>query len=258
MGFDRAAIVTAGAGGIGLATVERLLARGMNVMLVDLDQTQAALAEERFSSKRLEILISDVTNENAVSDVVDRTASRFGRIDALVHVAGGAGPKRVYEIETIEPDTWDLVINLNVRSAYLYCKAVMPFMREQNYGRIITISSTLARGEKGPPATVAARLPYATAKSALIGFTSQLAKDVGSDGITVNTILPGLILGEKGTRIRSKFEALPEEQRSSILAGYPMGRAGETTEVAALIDFLISEGASYITGTAIPVDGGFL
>lgn len=255
---DRAAIVTGGAGGIGLASIARLLDRGMRVMLVDADAKQAEKAAERFASDRLAISIADVTQAGSVEKTVEETLSRFGRIDALVNVAGGAGPIKVHEIEKIEPDTWDLVMNLNVRSVYLYCRSVMPHMRKQGYGRIVNISSTLARGEKGPPTTVAARLPYATAKAALIGLTSQLAKDVAGEGITVNALLPGLILGEKGTRIRERFEALPDAQRAEIMKQYPIGRPGETDEVAAAIEFLVSDAAGYITGTAIPVDGGYL
>lgn len=254
----RSAIVTGGAGGIGLATVTRLLRQDVDVMLVDANEEEASKVATKFSTDRLAISIADVTNAAQAADVVDKTVSRFGGVDILVNVAGGAGPVKVHEIEAIEPDTWDLVMNLNVRSVYLYCKAVMPYMRARSYGRIVNISSTLARGEKGPPTTVAARLPYATAKAALIGMTSQLAKDVASDGITVNALLPGLILGDKGTRIRARFEALPEEQRLSIMAGYPIGRPGEADEVAVAIEFLVSEAAGYVTGTAIPVDGGYL
>ena len=256
--MSRTAIVTGGAGGIGLATVGRLLAGGMSVMLVDADAGQAEKASQRFASERLAISIADVTLAEPVERTVEETLSRFGSVDVLVNVAGGAGPVKVHEIEKIEPDTWDLVMNLNVRSVFLYCRAVMPHMRKQRYGRIVNLSSTLARGEKGPPTTVAARLPYATAKAALIGMTSQLAKDVAAEGITVNTLLPGLILGEEGTRIRARFEALPVDQRASIMKQYPIGRPGEANEVAAAIEFLVSEAAGYITGTAIPVDGGYL
>ena len=140
----------------------------------------------------------------------------------------------------------------------LFCKAVIPYMRRQHYGRIVNLSSILARGEKGPPATVAARLPYATEKAARLGFTSQLSNDVAADGITVNALLPGLILGEPGTRIRARFEALDDAARASMVAGYPVGRPGEADEVAAAIEFLTSEAAGYITGAALPIDGGDL
>jgi NAD(P)-dependent dehydrogenase (short-subunit alcohol dehydrogenase family) len=131
-------------------------------------------------------------------------------------------------------------------------------MKAQGYGRIVNFSSIIAKGEKGPPTTVAARLPYATAKAALLGFTSQLAKDLAQHGITVNAVLPGLILGEKGTRIRDRFEALRTDQKSAMIAAYPIGRAGEADEVAAAVEFLISEAAGYITGFELAIDGAYL
>ncbi len=258
MDENRSAIVTGGAGGIGLATVARLLKRGMSVLLVDSNAQEARKAEQHFASDRLAVCIADVMDPQAVADATEEAHTRFNRVDALVNVAGGAGAVKAYEIENVSLDTWDLVMALNVRSTFLFCKAVIPHMRRQRYGRIINLSSILARGEKGPPTTVAARLPYATAKAALLGFTSQLAKDVASDGITVNALLPGLILGEEGTRIRSRFEALDDAVKTGMVAGYPVGRPGEADEVAAAIEFLTSEAAGYITGTALPIDGGYL
>lgn len=254
----RSAIVTGGAGGIGLATVDRLLKRGMSVLLVDSNEAEARKAEQRFASDRLAICVADVMDPLAVVASAEGAHAQFGRVDVLVNVVGGAGPTKAHEIESVGLDTWDLVMALNVRSAFLFCRAVIPYMRRQRYGRIVNLSSVLARGEKGPPTTVAARLPYATAKAALLGFTSPLAKDVASDGITVNALLPGLILGEDGTRIRSRFEALDDEARARMVSGYPVGRPGEADEVAAAIEFLTSEAAGYITGTALPIDGGYL
>ena len=105
------------------------------------------------------------------------------------------------------------VIDLNLTSAFLAARAVVPMMRKQRRGRIVVFSSVISKGEKGPLTTVTGRLPYATAKAALLGFTSQLAKDLIEYGITVNALMPGLILGEQGTRIRDKFDNLEPEQK---------------------------------------------
>ena len=107
------------------------------------------------------------------------------------------------------------VIDLNLTSAFLAARAVVPMMRKQRRGRIVVFSSVIADGEKGPLTTVTGRLPYATAKAALLGFTSQLAKDLIEYGITVNALMPGLILGEQGTRIRDKFDNLDRPSRSN-------------------------------------------
>jgi NAD(P)-dependent dehydrogenase (short-subunit alcohol dehydrogenase family) len=147
---------------------------------------------------------------------------------------------------------------LNVTSTFLFSQAVMAGMRQRGFGRIVNFSSILAYGEKGPPTTVPGRLAYATAKAALIGLTSQLAKDVGKDGVTVNCIVPGLILGQPGTRVRGRFDALPDSDRARMLEGYPSGRAGTSEDVAAAVAFLVSEGAGYISGVALPVDGAYL
>ena len=144
---------------------------------------------------------------------------------------------------------------LNVTSAFLLCRALVPAMRRQGFGRVVTLSSILARGEKGPPTTVTARLPYAAAKAALIGFSAQLAKDCAADGITVNTVAPGLVLGEPGTRIRDRFDALPDSDRARMLGAIPGGRAGTAQEIAATVVFLLSGAAGYINGATIAVDG---
>jgi NAD(P)-dependent dehydrogenase (short-subunit alcohol dehydrogenase family) len=147
---------------------------------------------------------------------------------------------------------------LNVTSSFLFSQAAVPEMKRLGFGRIVNFSSILAFGEKGPPTTVPGRLAYATAKAALIGFTAQLAKDVAKDGISVNCIIPGLILGKPGTRVRGRFDALPQEDRARMLDGYPSGRAGTSEDVAAAVGFLISESAGYVSGVALPVDGAYL
>ena len=185
----------------------------------------------------------------------NRPRNLFGHADALVHIAGGAGPVRAPGLETTELSTWEQVMRLNVTSAFLLCRALVPAMRQDKFGRVVMLSSILARGEKGPPTTVTARLPYAAAKAALIGFTAQLAKDCAVDGVTVNAVAPGLILGESGTRIRDRFDALPEQDRARMLGAIPAGRSGTADEIAATVAFLLSGAAGYINGATIAVDG---
>ena len=254
-----AAIVTGGAGGIGKATVRRLLDSGLSVFIVDADEKSldAVLTEFGTVSGRLDGCRADVLDERQVTQAVDRAAERFGDIYALVHVAGGAGPKRARDIEDFQLQEWAHVMDLNLTSAFLAARAVVPLMRKRRAGRIVVFSSIIADGEKGPLTTVTGRLPYATAKAALLGFTAQLAKDLAEWGITVNALMPGLILGEQGTRIRDKFDNLPPDQRAALLSGYPGGRPGTGDEVAAAVEFLLSEPAGFISGVALPVDGAY-
>ena len=244
----RTAVVTGASGMIGVATVRRLVAAGCAVLSVDINPPPSRHANVTF-------LKADVTDPAQIEVIAARAVSLFGHADALVHIAGGAGAVRAAGIETTELSTWDQVMALNVTSAFMLCRALVPAMRQARFGRVVTFSSVLAGGEKGPPTTVAARLPYAAAKAALLGLTAQLAKDCAADGITVNAIAPGLILGEPGTRIRDRFDALPKADRARMLAAIPAARSGTADEVAAVVSFLLSQAAAYINGATIPVDG---
>ena len=256
----RVALVTGGAQGIGRASAARLTAQGFDVALADIqaERVAATAGELGRDGARVVSFTADVGDAAAVERLCAAVESEFGRIDALVHVAGGAGPRNVQQIDEIEPELWDQVIALNLRSAYLMARAVVPGMRTRRHGRIVLMSSTIARGKTGPVGTAGARLPYAAAKAGLLGFAAQLAKDVGAFGITVNALMPWLTLSEQGSRIRQRWEGLTPELRERIVAAAPMGRPAEADEVAAVVAFLCSDAASYVSGVGLPVDGAFL
>lgn len=258
--MSRAAIITGGGGEIGGACARQLLAAGWRVLAVDVNPAQleglADLVKE--NPGRLLVQHGDATREEVAAAAAACALDVFGRIDGLANVAGGAGPVRARLADELPVPAWEHVVDLNVKSAFLFSRAVLPEMRKRGFGRIVNFSSTISRGQAGSFTTVTGRLPYATSKSALIGFTSQLAKDEAEHGITVNAVLPGLILGAQGTRIRTRFEELPEERRARMLDAMPMKRAGTPDEVAAVVAFLMSDAASYVSGAAIPIDGAFL
>lgn len=256
----RVAVVTGGAGAIGQATAEKLAGQGFDIHLIDRNGEALEAARVRVEAVGARCLTTnvDVMQAAHVRQAIDACMAEFGRIEALVNIAGGAGPMRAYQVDEISDSIWHNVMDLNVTSTFLCCRAVVPIMRRQRYGRIVVLSSIIAYGEKGPPNTVAARLPYATAKAALLGFTSQLAKDVGAEGITVNALVPGLIIGDPGTRIADRFLALSDSERTEMVRGYPVGRPGRAAEVAEAAAFLCSEGAAFVSGAALPVDGAYL
>lgn len=256
---DHWAVVTGAAGGIGTAVCLQLAQQGLSILLLDMqkDSLAASLDRVRAAGGRAETILLDVLDPKAPAAVLAQ-AEAFGRVDVLVNLAGGSGPRPIRAIEEMEDELWDHVMGLNVTSAFRFSRAFVPGMRARGYGRIVNISSTLARGRKGPVTTQGARLAYSTSKAALLGFTAQLAKDEAANGITVNAVMPSLILAEQGSRIRDRFETLSAEHRAGMLRDFPTGRAGEAHEVAAVIGFLCSEAASYVTGVGLPVDGGFL
>jgi NAD(P)-dependent dehydrogenase (short-subunit alcohol dehydrogenase family) len=235
----RTAIVTGAAQGIGLAVATRFAAEGANVVRVDLK------SEAR----------TDVTSARQVDEMVASAMKKHGQIDILVNNAGGSGSKTATEIEAVDEETWQSVIDLNLKSAYLCCRAVMPHMKARRYGRIVNVSSGIAKGQGRATGTAGAVLPYAAAKAGVLGLTFTLAKLVAASGITVNAVVPGFVLTEPGARVRDWFDGLPAEAKSALVARTSMGRAGEPGEIAAAILFLASEEASFVSGAAIDVTG---
>ncbi|MBI4640660.1 MAG: SDR family oxidoreductase, partial [Candidatus Tectomicrobia bacterium] len=191
----KVAIVTGAAGGIGRAITRELADQGANVIAVDLDKERIDVIamEIREAGRKAFAVQADVTNAGQVNQMVSQALESFQRIDILVNNAGGSGHIGVDQIEDVSEELWDATVDLNLKAAFLCCKAVVPTMKAQRYGKIVNFSSSSAFGAFGPRGTSAARLPYAGAKAGIIGFSSQLAKDLGPFGINVNTVIPGFI-----------------------------------------------------------------
>lgn len=253
-----AAIITGAAQGIGRAIALEFAAQGADMLLADMQPEKLArvAAEVGEMGRKAIPFTTDVTNPSQVSEMVARTLDEFGKIDVLVNDAGGSGNMGIQRIEDVTDDMWDHIVDINLKSAFLCSREVVPHMRRQRSGRIVNISSSSAKGHFGDLGTSAIRLPYAAAKSGIIGLTYQLAKDVAPDGIYVNAVMPGFVLTESGARVNDRFQELSEPAKDEMTGNVPLGRAGEPEEVARAVSFLASAEASFTTGTVLEVTGG--
>ena len=249
---DRVALVTGAAQGIGLATAERFAAEGAKLVLADLNAAKLHAAAQKLRAAELE---ADVGSAAGAAAAVAKAIESYGALDILVNNAGGSGRTTATEIETVSEETWDQVVALNLKSAFLCCRAAIPHMKSRGYGRIVNVSSGIARGVGRVAGTAGAVLPYAAAKAGVLGLTATLAKLVAASNITVNAVVPGFVLTEPGARVRDWFDGLGADARAALVARTSMGRAGQAVEVAAAILFLASEEASFVSGAAIDVTG---
>jgi len=242
----RVALVTGGSSGIGRASAELMAAHGARVV-INFHRNEAGAEAARTEIVKAGgtaiIIQADVTRSAEVQSLVERTAAELGPIDVLVNNAGSL-IERLKILELTE-EHWDEVIDLNLKSAFLCCRAVAASMIERKKGAIINVSSIAGRtgGALGS-------IHYSTAKGGLITFTKGLAKELAPFGVRVNAVSPGVI----DTRYHEQFST--PEMMKSYVAGIPLGRVGTPAEVAAVICFLASESASYLAGETIEINGG--
>jgi len=249
---NRIAVVTGAGGGLGLVTSKELLKEGAKVVLTDINMDLLAKAEQELSfyGGSYQLVAMNVTNGEQVRAVMKRVFDDYGRIDILVNMAGGSlfTPKK---LEDIKEEHWDKVIDVNLKGTFLCCQAVVEYMKQNNYGRIINTSSI-----GGRTASIVTGVPYAAAKGGVIALTRRLALEVGKYSITVNAIAPGTVLS--GQRMIDVWNELDNTQKEQILASIPLGRLSTAEEQARAIVFLASDDASYITGVVLDVNGGRL
>jgi len=246
MRFENQVVVVTGAAvGIGAAVAEQAAREGARVAALDIDREGLAALAATLTAAGADTLAlrCDATSPADVGRAVDAAAGRWGRIDVLVNNAGGFF--KVVAVEEIADDEWDEIVRLNLTSVFVCCKAVLPIMKRQRRGRIVSVASIAGR-----TANVLTAAHYAAAKGGILAFTRHVAREVAALGITVNAVAPGTTATPRVMRART-----PEATRE-IAAAMPVGRLGTPDEIAEAILFLASDGARFVTGATLDVNGG--
>ena len=238
---DRVAIVTGGAQGFGLAITKKIIQSGGKVVIWDIDNDAVQKAKKEINSDNFSFQLVNVTDFKAVEVSIKELEKKFGKIDIFVNNAGITGMNaKVWEYPLEE---WKKVIELNLNSTFYCCKAIVPYMIKNNYGRIINIASIA--GKEGNPNASA----YSTSKSGVIGFTKSLGKELADKNIAVNCVTPAAAK----TRI---FDQMTDEHINYMLSRIPRNRFAKVDELASLVCWLASEENSFSTGAVFDLSGG--
>ena len=238
---NRVAIVTGGAQGFGLAITERFIQSGAKVIIWDIDEDAAKKATDKVKSKNLSYQIVDVSNFENINKSLKEIENQHGKIDIFVNNAGIAGMNTTVAEYPVEE--WNKVINLNLNSVFYCCKAVVPFMIKNDYGRIVNIASIA--GKEGNPNASA----YSASKAGVIGLTKSLGKELALKNIAVNCVTPAAAK----TRI---FDQMTEEHINYMLSKIPRNRFAKVDELASLVTWLSSEENSFSTSAVFDLSGG--
>ncbi|MBP7494306.1 MAG: SDR family oxidoreductase [Spirochaetales bacterium] len=242
----QSAIVTGSAGGIGKAIALELASRGANVALCDVKKevlSETAREIQQKTGIKIFNKVVDIAKEDEVHAFVAEVEKTFGSIQIMVN---NAGIHPLHPIEEITSEEWDLVLAVNLRAMFYFCKAVLPGMRKQKYGRIINISS-----EAGKHGGTVAACHYAASKGGVLAFTRNLAQQVGMDNITANAICPGRI-------VTAMANAVSAEENQKFINNSILKRLGDPEDVAFAAAYLASPRAKFITGETMMVNGGTL
>ena len=239
---NRIALVTGASQGIGRACALGLAKQGMSVAAAarGVDKLNAVVEEIRGAGGTAEAFALDVADEASIKGCVKAVVERFGKVEVLVNNAGITRDGLSMRMKRAD---WDEVLTTNLTGAFLLTQAVMPSMLKGRWGRVVNITSVV--GETGQ----AGQANYAASKAGLIGLTKSLARELASRTITVNAVAPGYIE-------TAMTAVLNEEQRTAMTSQVPLGRAGTDMDIAQAVVFLASDGASYITGHTLDVNGG--
>ncbi len=242
--MDKVAVITGGASGIGRAVVEHVAGENLTAVILDINDEDGrrAAAEIEKQGKRARFLRVDVTQENEVQEGFRKILLANGRVDVLVNVAGGSLHR--HKVEEFPLAHWQAVIDANLTSTFLCCKAVIGAMKAQGSGVIINISSDIAfSGSEN-------RSAYSAAKAGILGFSKTLALELAPFAVRVNVVAPGRVATK---RVRGAYSAQEWESSNKRI---PLGRPGEPEDIAEAVAFLASEASRHITGQTIHVNGG--
>ncbi len=238
---DRTAVITGGAQGFGFAISKRIINSGGKVIMWDIDKKAIEIAQKEINSKNLSFQIVDITDFNNVEKSLGILEKQFGKIDIFVNNAGMTGMNaKVWDYPLNE---WKKVIELNLNATFYCCKAIVPHMIKNNYGRIVNIASIA--GKEGNPNASA----YSTSKAGVIGLTKSLGKELSDKDIAVNCVTPAAAK----TRI---FDQMTEEHINYMLSKIPRNRFAKVDELASLVCWLASEENSFSTAAVFDLSGG--
>lgn len=241
---NQVAVITGAADGIGRAIAERIAAEGGSVALWDVKEDLLKIREKEFADKGYPVMVKrvDISEESQVKDGFFEVADKFGKIDVLINSAGIVGPTQT-KITEYTTEAFDTIYRINLRGSFLTCKYVIPYMEQNNYGRIVMIASIA--GKEGNPNMIG----YSATKAGVIGLVKGLGKEYADKGITVNGIAPAVI--------QSPMNAdTGPEQLAYMASKIPMQRFGTVEETASLACWIASKEASFNTGFIFDLSGG--
>jgi 3-oxoacyl-[acyl-carrier protein] reductase len=245
---QKVAIVTGSARGIGAATARRLAGDGMAVAVLDLDEAACAgtVKEIADAGGRAIAVGADVSDTGQVTSAVERVAAELGAPAVLVNNAGVIRDNLLFKMTD---DDWDTVLGVHLRGAFLMSRAAQKYMVEAKWGRIVNLSSSSALGNRG-------QVNYSAAKAGMQGFTKTLAIELGPFGITANAVAPGFIVTDMTAATAARVGMSFEDFQAAAASQIPVRRVGQPADVANTISFLVSDGASFVSGQVIYVAGG--